>query len=82
MTKEPNMKEPIKIELTAQQALVLFDWVKRFNERESGQFEDQAEERVLWDVEATLEKALVEPFQDDYERLLAEARAAVRDPEE
>ena len=59
MTKEPNMKEPIKIELTSQQALVLFDWVKRFNERESGQFEDQAEER-----------------------LLAEARAAVRDPEE
>ena len=37
---------------------------------------------MLWDVEATLEKALVEPFQDDYERLLAEARAAVRDPEE
>ena len=52
------MKEPIKIELTSQQALVLFDWVKRFNERESEQFEDQAEERVLWDVEATLEKAL------------------------
>ena len=75
------MKEPIKIELTSQQALVLFDWVKRFNERESEQFEDQAEERVLWDVE-DLEKALVELFQDDYERLLAEARAAVRDPEE
>ena len=36
MTKEPNMKEPIKIELTSQQALVLFDWVKRFNERKVG----------------------------------------------
>ena len=40
---------------------------------------------MLWDVEAvTLEKALVEPFQDDYERLLAEAsfdveKTAVRD---
>ena len=47
---------------TSQQALVLFDWVKRFNERESEQFEDQARERVLKGLGGVVEKAL-EPFQ-------------------
>lgn len=76
------MKTPVTIPLTGDQALVLFEWIKRFNERDSNDFEDQAEERVLWDIEAVLEKALVEPFEQDYDRLLAEARAAVRDPVE
>ena len=76
------MKKPVTIELTGDQALVLFEWIKRFNEQEDEDFEDQAEERVLWDIEAILEKALVEPFEQDYDRLLVEARATVRDPVE
>lgn len=76
------MKKPVVIELTGEQALVLFEWLKRFNEQNGEEFEDQAEERVLWDIEAMLERVLVEPFEQEYDRLLAEARAVVRDPVE
>ena len=50
----------------------------RFNNG-SSDFEDQAEQRVLWDLEAMLEKALVAPLRADYADLLATARERVRD---
>lgn len=43
-------------------------------------FEDQAEQRVVWNIEATLEKSLVAPFRADYLEIVAAARARVRDP--
>lgn len=82
MSDGAGMKKPVVIELTGEQALVLFEWLKRFNEQNGEEFEDQAEERVLWDIEAMLERVLVEPFEQEYDRLLAEARAVVRDPVE
>ena len=42
-------------------------------------FVDQAEARVLWHVEAVLERLLVAPLRADDEFLLNEARRAVRD---
>ena len=45
-------------------------------------FEDQAEERVLWDLTATFEPLIDEVFDPDaYSRTLARSRAAVRDDE-
>jgi predicted DNA-binding transcriptional regulator YafY len=69
----------IKIELTSDEALVLYDWLTRFNQRADTDLADQAEERVLFDLEAMLEKALVAPLQSDYADLLAQARSNVRD---
>jgi hypothetical protein len=69
----------VKIELTSDQALVLYDWLARFNQRADTDFSDQAEERILFDLEAMLEKALVAPLQSDYADLLAQARSNVRD---
>ncbi|MRG58759.1 hypothetical protein GE115_02560 [Agromyces sp. CFH 90414] len=69
----------VKFSLSRSEALVLFDWLSRFNETGDPAFADQAEERVLWDIEAFLERQLPEPFDPDYERLLATAREAVRD---
>ena len=69
----------VKIELTSDEALVLYDWLARFNQRADTDFVDQAEERVLFDLEAMLEKALVAPLQSDYPALLAQARSNVRD---
>ncbi len=69
------------LELSQEQALVLFEWLANFNKSEGRHFNDQAEERVLWDIEAMLESALVEPFDPRYVELLAKARAAVRDAE-
>jgi len=69
----------VKIELTSDEALVLYDWLTRFNQRANIDFADQAEERVLFDLEAMLEKALVAPLQSDYANLLGQARSHVRD---
>jgi hypothetical protein len=72
----------VTLELSREQALVFFEWLSKFNATEGRRFKDQAEERVLWDIEAMLESTLVEPFEGRYEELLAKAREAVRDPEE
>jgi hypothetical protein len=69
----------VKIELTSDEALVLYDWLTRFNQRADTGLADKAEERVLFDLEAMLEKALVAPLQSDYPALLAQARSNVRD---
>ena len=69
----------VKIELTSDAALVLYDWLTRFNQREEIDVADQAEERVLFDLEAMLEKVLATPLQSDYAELLAQARSHVRD---
>ena len=77
------MSDPPKvtIELTADEALVLHDWLYRFNATQPT-FQDQAEQRVLWDIEASLESALVEPLAPNYLELLEAARARIRDPED
>lgn len=69
----------VKIELSSDEALVLHAWITRFNKRRSNDFEDQAEQRVLWNVESLLEESLVEPFLEEYDSLLAQARDRVRD---
>jgi hypothetical protein len=69
----------IKIELTSDEALVLYDWLTRFNQRADTSFADQSEERVLFDLEALLEKALIVPLQSNYADGLAHARSNVRD---
>lgn len=68
------------INLTLDQAIILFDWLARTSEcgRPAG-FKDQAEQRVMWDVEAELEALLVEPVLGNYEALLASAWKRVRD---
>lgn len=72
----------VELKLTRDEAVVLFEWLHRFNTKEGGQgFEDQAEQRVLWDIEATLESTLTEPFEPNYRQILDVARAKVRDGE-
>ncbi len=70
--------ENIELPLTPDEALVLFAWLGRFNNSDH-EFEDQAEQRVLWNLEAMLESELVEPFRSDYLELVAAARGRVRD---
>ncbi len=71
--------EFVYLELTRSEALVLFEWVSRYNDAKDVQFEDQAEQRVLWDIETMLESKLVEPFEPGYHEIIARARAIVRD---
>lgn len=69
----------VLVRLSKKQAIVLFEFLSRFTERNSLGIEDQAEERVLWDVCADLEKKLPEPLRRDYLALLSDARSAIRD---
>lgn len=77
------MSEDISLGLSRDQALVLFEWLARTGAGElPAAFEDRAEQRMLWDLEAALEKRLAEPFKSDYRERLEAARSRVRDVEE
>jgi len=71
--------DKVRLNLSRDEAIVLFEWLTRFNKLDDTSFADQAEQRVLWDMEAMLETTLHEPFRPDYEAHLAQARMAVRD---
>ncbi len=76
-------EDRVTIRLTKEEAIVLFEFLGRFNERDRDElFEDQAEQRVLWDIECILEKRLAEPFRADYPAIVRRAREQVRDEEE
>ena len=72
-------EERITIELSSSEALVLFEFLSRFSEAGKLEVVDQAEERVLWDVCARLESTLSQPLAEDYDALIASARADIRD---
>lgn len=74
-----NLSESVRIELSEDQALVLFDWLCRLNDSSAAAVADTAEQRVLWDIQSGLESVLVAPLQTNYESLLAQARKRVRD---
>ena len=72
----------MNIKLTKNEALVLFEFLSRFNEAEQNViFEDKAEEKILWLINAQLEKQLVEPFMPNYRDILDKARKEIRDQE-
>ena len=71
------MSANVKVVLSDDEALVLFDWLVRFNQHAPPNH-DAAEHRVLCDVECALEKQLVAPLSPNYRELLDQARANVR----
>ncbi|KAF5041102.1 hypothetical protein DSECCO2_526490 [anaerobic digester metagenome] len=72
----------ILLELSDDEALVLLNWLFRFNASDNDTFfEDQAEQRVLWDMEAVLERAVSATFDNNYQEILSKARQKIRDEE-
>jgi hypothetical protein len=69
------MVNSVTVELSADEALVLFEWLAALDEEKFAGGE--AEKRVLWRIEAALEKALVEPFTGDYAQRVEQARQRV-----
>lgn len=70
----------VLLQLNDDEALVLIDWLFRFNENGNYTFfEDQAEQRILWDMEALLEKEITNIFDDNYQESLCKARLKIRD---
>jgi hypothetical protein len=73
------MSQRVQLALSHDEALVLLDWLARFNKTREARFEDQAEQRVLWDLEAMLEKALPDVVAPRYSEFVRQARERVRD---
>lgn len=69
---KPTME--VTISLTADEALVLFEWLTREDGKGGLPTEHQSEQNVLWLVEAQLEKGLVDPLRPDYAAMVAAAR--------
>lgn len=69
------MVEKVTIKLTKDEALVIFDFLGRFNENSTEKdFEHRADQIALWNLEVVLESVLAEPFLPNYEDLIKEAR--------
>jgi hypothetical protein len=70
--------ESVTIDLTKDEALVLFEWLAR-NDAMSNKLaiDDESERKVLWILEGLLESVLVDPLRPDYKERLADARAKV-----
>jgi hypothetical protein len=70
----------VSLDLTADEALVLFEFLSRYSDSERLETVDQAEQRALWNLCALLERSLVPSFDPDYADQLASARGRLRDP--
>jgi hypothetical protein len=69
----------VRLDLSPDEALVLFDWLARTSDRDTpAPFDDPSEQLVLWSLECMLERVLVEPFSTSYDSLLEAARRSVR----
>jgi hypothetical protein len=71
----------VQISLTAEEALVLFEFLRRYSDSEQLNIVDQAEQRALWNLCCIFEKKSVAPFNMEYGQALSEARARLRDKE-
>lgn len=74
----------VELRLTADEALVLFDLLGRWIDRDKAQdllglVEDDAETWALNAVKCLLERELVEPFRPEYNELVATARGRLRE---
>lgn len=78
---EMQTPENIAVGLTRNEALVLFEFLRRCDDDDRYSFVDQAEQRVLWNVECLLEKQLAEIFSPAFGKIVEAARDAVRDPD-
>jgi hypothetical protein len=73
----PANGDSVPVVLASDEALVLFELLARRGDAGPLVIEDPAEERVLWGLEAALERRLVEPFRPDYAAQLAAARERI-----
>lgn len=70
----------IEISLNRDEAIVFFEWLSRTEALGNpAPYADQAEQRVLWDIQAVLESEMTEPFSPTYAEVVESARARLRD---
>jgi len=75
----PSLENTLSISLTPDEAVVLFEFVRRFSDTDTLSIEDQAEERALWNLCCVFEKHLNLPMEGSYADILKMARERLRD---
>ena len=72
----------LRLGLTSDEALVVFEWLHRNEERDIRLdhlgIVDDAERQVLWSLSVCLESNLVDPLRSDYHERLESARTSLR----
>ena len=58
-------------------ALVFLDWLGRFCESDAFDELSPAEQRIMWDLEASIEKSVGSSFDVDYNQLVADASGRI-----
>jgi hypothetical protein len=76
-----SLPDKITVELTRKEALVLYEYLRRRDDEDRYVFADQAEQRVLWNLEIALQPQLPEVFAPQYGELVKAAWAELRDPD-
>lgn len=71
--------EEVILKVTADEALVLFDFLQRFSSTNKLSIEDQAEERALWNLTCVVERSLPQTFSPAYDQELKQAKDRLRD---
>lgn len=71
--------DEVILALTKKEAIILLEWLSRFNEKELDLFQDQAEKKVSWNMEASLEQVISETFDSNYTKILSEAWEKIKD---
>jgi len=66
------MSQKLVLTLSHNEALVLFDFLARFNEQK--QLPVSAQQQILYNLEAILERQLTEVFSPDYNNLVNSAK--------
>ena len=71
MEAKEQSDQGINIQFSRAEALVFYEWLVRFtSEERPHHFNHGAEEQILFNFEACLEKILVEQFEENYSELI------------
>ena len=69
--------EKVTIELTKEEALVLFNYLSEFQEKDSFTLMEQPEQQTLSSLLCQLESILAEPFLPNFDVILNEAKRII-----
>ncbi len=67
------------LDISKEEAIVLWNFLRRYSETDMLGTEDQAEQRALWNLECVLEKNVGSLYQEDWESALKSACEKIRD---
>jgi len=68
----------VSINLTADEALVLFEWIVAREESTDPNGNPTPEDMALWAIKAALDRQLIEPFLPDYKDRVEAARLRLK----